>query len=116
PISFPSEAEVARLLALPTPPPSPLTLLSSPLPQIPSPPLPPSPPTYTSPPYAEAPFGYKATRIRLRAESPLPLPASSSHFPGPTADREEVVPEADLPPRKRLCLTAPTPRLDIGES
>ncbi|GJV91742.1 hypothetical protein Tco_1539555 [Tanacetum coccineum] len=32
PISFPSEAEVARLLALPTPPPSPLTPLSSPLP------------------------------------------------------------------------------------
>ncbi|GJR60417.1 hypothetical protein Tco_1502579 [Tanacetum coccineum] len=32
--------EVARLLALPTSPPSPLTPLSSPLPQIPSPPLP----------------------------------------------------------------------------
>ncbi|GKF45643.1 hypothetical protein Tco_0135445, partial [Tanacetum coccineum] len=38
PISFPSEAEVARLLAIPTPPPSPLTPLSSPLPRIPSPP------------------------------------------------------------------------------
>ncbi|GJR05129.1 ribonuclease H-like domain-containing protein [Tanacetum coccineum] len=34
----PSEAEVARLLAIPTPPPSPLTPLSSLLPQIPSPP------------------------------------------------------------------------------
>ncbi|GKE43981.1 hypothetical protein Tco_1471265, partial [Tanacetum coccineum] len=46
PIPFPFEPEVARLLALPTPPPSPITLLSSPLPQIPSPPLPlPSPPT-----------------------------------------------------------------------
>ncbi|GJV61470.1 putative RNA-directed DNA polymerase, eukaryota, reverse transcriptase zinc-binding domain protein [Tanacetum coccineum] len=32
PIPFPSEAEVARLLTLPTPPPSPLTPLSSPLP------------------------------------------------------------------------------------
>ncbi|GJU72275.1 reverse transcriptase domain-containing protein [Tanacetum coccineum] len=32
PIPFPSEAEVARILALPTPPPSPLTPLSSPLP------------------------------------------------------------------------------------
>ncbi|GJY03000.1 hypothetical protein Tco_0361152 [Tanacetum coccineum] len=32
PIPFPSEAEVDRLLALPTPPPSPLTPLSSPLP------------------------------------------------------------------------------------
>nr|GEW77300.1 hypothetical protein [Tanacetum cinerariifolium] len=38
PISFLSEAEVARLLALPTPPSSLLTSLSSPLPQIPSPP------------------------------------------------------------------------------
>ncbi|GKA38064.1 putative reverse transcriptase domain-containing protein [Tanacetum coccineum] len=55
PIPFPSEEKVARLLALPTPPPSPLTPLSSPLPQIPSPPLPvPSPPT-TSPTYADAP-------------------------------------------------------------
>ncbi|GKA37280.1 hypothetical protein Tco_0723845 [Tanacetum coccineum] len=56
--------EVARILALPTPPPSPLTPLSSPLPQIPSPPLPlPSPPTHTSPTYAKAPLGYKAAGI-----------------------------------------------------
>ncbi|GJY06822.1 hypothetical protein Tco_0373876, partial [Tanacetum coccineum] len=41
PIPFPFEEEVARLLALPTPPPSSLTPLSSPLPQIP--PLPTSP-------------------------------------------------------------------------
>ncbi|GKG54127.1 hypothetical protein Tco_0557650, partial [Tanacetum coccineum] len=41
PIPFPFEEEVARLLALPTPPPSLLTSLSSPLPQIPS--LPTSP-------------------------------------------------------------------------
>nr|GEY26832.1 hypothetical protein [Tanacetum cinerariifolium] len=32
PIPFPSEEKVAKLLALPTPPPSPLTPLSSPLP------------------------------------------------------------------------------------
>ncbi|GJU12460.1 hypothetical protein Tco_1134856 [Tanacetum coccineum] len=44
PIPFPSEVEVARFLALPTPPPSPLTPLSSLLPQIPPPP--------TSPTYA----------------------------------------------------------------
>ncbi|GKD37146.1 hypothetical protein Tco_1257353 [Tanacetum coccineum] len=42
-VPLPSEAEVERLLALPIPPPSPLTPLSSPLPQIPSPPLPPPP-------------------------------------------------------------------------
>ncbi|GKC89535.1 hypothetical protein Tco_1150184 [Tanacetum coccineum] len=44
PIPFPSEAEVDRLLAISTPPSSPLTSLSSPLPRIPSPPFPiPSP-------------------------------------------------------------------------
>ncbi|GJS85197.1 hypothetical protein Tco_0751738 [Tanacetum coccineum] len=37
-ISLPPREEVERLLALTTPPPSPLTPLSSPLPQIPSPP------------------------------------------------------------------------------
>ncbi|GKG22347.1 hypothetical protein Tco_0387650, partial [Tanacetum coccineum] len=49
-ISLPPKEEVERLLALTTPPPSPLTPLSSPLLQIPSPPLPASPPasvTYT---------------------------------------------------------------------
>nr|GEX08195.1 hypothetical protein [Tanacetum cinerariifolium] len=71
-VPFLSEAEVERLLALPTPPPSPLTSYSSPLPHIPSPPLPASP-TYT--------LGYQAVMIRLRAESlstshPLPLPPS----------------------------------------
>ncbi|GKB28632.1 hypothetical protein Tco_0868033 [Tanacetum coccineum] len=43
-ISLPPREEVERLLALTTPPPSPLTPLSSPLPHIPSPPLPASPP------------------------------------------------------------------------
>ncbi|GKC24714.1 reverse transcriptase domain-containing protein, partial [Tanacetum coccineum] len=110
PIPFPSEVEVARILALPTPPPSPLTPLSSPLPQIPSPPLPlPSPPTHTSPTYAEAPLGYRAAGIQLRAASPLPLPA-------PSTSRRADIPEADIPPRKRLCLTALTRRFEVGES
>ncbi|GJY09474.1 hypothetical protein Tco_0377659 [Tanacetum coccineum] len=82
PIPFWSDTEVARLLAIPTPPPSPLSLWSSPLPQIPSPPLslilsplPVSSPPPASPTY---PLGYKAAMIRLRAEvmstsySPLP--------------------------------------------
>ncbi|GKE21539.1 hypothetical protein Tco_1433051 [Tanacetum coccineum] len=46
PVPLPSEEEVERLLALPIPPPSPLTPLSSPLPQITSPPLPPPPYIY----------------------------------------------------------------------
>ncbi|GKB85475.1 hypothetical protein Tco_0957747 [Tanacetum coccineum] len=41
PTPFWYDTEVARLLAIPTPPPSPLSPWSSPLPQIPSPPLPP---------------------------------------------------------------------------
>ncbi|GJZ39759.1 hypothetical protein Tco_0586322 [Tanacetum coccineum] len=82
-ISLPPREEVERLLALTTPPPSPLTPLSSPLPQIPSPPLPASPPASVlpaSPPASPIrPLGYRAAMIRLRAETPstshpLPLP------------------------------------------
>ncbi|GJU63439.1 hypothetical protein Tco_1245274 [Tanacetum coccineum] len=69
-ISLPSREEVERLLALTTPPSSPLTPLSSPLPQIPSPPLlvPPPvpvipPPLPTSPTYS---LGYRAVIVRLR--------------------------------------------------
>ncbi|GJR93418.1 hypothetical protein Tco_0265592 [Tanacetum coccineum] len=78
PTPFWSEAKVARLLAIPPPPPSPLSLWSSPLPQIPSPPLLVSPlPLPASPTY---PLGYRALMIRLRVEAPstyhpLPLPS-----------------------------------------
>ncbi|GKC22098.1 hypothetical protein Tco_1024248, partial [Tanacetum coccineum] len=76
-ISLPPREEVERLLALTTPPPSPLTPLSSPLLHIPSPPFPASPPA--SPIRL---LGYRAAMIRLRAETlstshPLPLPTSS---------------------------------------
>ncbi|GKB35739.1 hypothetical protein Tco_0880681, partial [Tanacetum coccineum] len=84
PIPFLSEAEVDRLLAIPTPPPSSLTPLSSPLPQIPLPPLPVPSPLATSPTYAEAPLGFKAAEIRLRVASPLPsLITSPTHHPLP---------------------------------
>ncbi|GKC10308.1 hypothetical protein Tco_1007090 [Tanacetum coccineum] len=90
PIPFPSKAEVDRLLAIPTPPSSPLSPWLSPLPQIPSPPLPlPSPPL-------------------------PPLPASL--FIPPPVNRREDTPKAELPPRKRLCLTDPTSRFEVGES
>nr|GEX40815.1 reverse transcriptase domain-containing protein [Tanacetum cinerariifolium] len=40
--------------------------------------------------------------------------------PAPPAYRTNVriakIPEADIPPRKRLCLTAPTSRFEVGES
>ncbi|GJX07740.1 hypothetical protein Tco_0195672 [Tanacetum coccineum] len=99
-----SDAEVARLLAISTPPSSPLFPWSSPLPQIPFPPLPlillplpvsPPLPRISSPPLPVSslvpvlspspptslirPLGYRAATIRLRAEAAstsysLPLP------------------------------------------
>ncbi|GKG00671.1 hypothetical protein Tco_0302361, partial [Tanacetum coccineum] len=79
-ISLPPREEVERLLALTTPPPSPLTPLSCPLPQIPSPPLLASPPAYVLPASPSAspicPLGYQAAMIRLRAEA-----SSTSHSP-----------------------------------
>nr|GEX22032.1 hypothetical protein [Tanacetum cinerariifolium] len=103
------EAEVGRLLAKPTPPPSPLTSLSPPSAgerltrctalsahsspshalidavsaALPSPPLPPLPP-------------------------PLYIP---SHV-----DRRDDIPETELPPRKKLCLFALGFRYEIGDS
>ncbi|GJT31125.1 hypothetical protein Tco_0911400, partial [Tanacetum coccineum] len=93
-----SDVEVARLLAISTPPSSPLSLWSSPLPQIPSPPLPqiPLPPLLVSslvlvlspsPPASPIRLlGYRAAMIRLRAEAastshslPLPPPIILSH-------------------------------------
>nr|GFB71365.1 hypothetical protein [Tanacetum cinerariifolium] len=64
---------------------------------------------HTSPTYAEAPLGYRAARIQLRVASPLPLPTQST-------SRRADIPEADIPPQKRLCLTAPTPRFEVGEN
>ncbi|GJV66627.1 putative reverse transcriptase domain-containing protein [Tanacetum coccineum] len=99
PVPFLSKEEVDIFLAIPTPPPSPLTPLSSPLPHIPSPPLPVSPslPISSPPPPASPtyPLGFRAVMIRLRAE----------------AGRPEVC----LPPRKRLCI-ALGPRYEVGKS
>nr|GEV75110.1 hypothetical protein [Tanacetum cinerariifolium] len=65
-ISFPPEAEIERLLAMPTPSPSPLTSLSPP-----------------------------------SAGEPLPPPL---HMP-PPIDRRDDIPEIEMPPHKRLCLS-----------
>ncbi|GKA74146.1 hypothetical protein Tco_0780448 [Tanacetum coccineum] len=83
PTPFWSDTEVSRLLAIPTPPPSPLSPWSSPLPQIHSPPLTVSSPVLVISPLPPAspicPLGYRAAMIRLRVEAPstshsLPLP------------------------------------------
>ncbi|GJS27435.1 putative reverse transcriptase domain-containing protein [Tanacetum coccineum] len=73
-----SDAEVAKLLAISTPPSSPLSTWSSPLPQIPSPSLPLSTPSHVlspaPPPSLIRSLGYRAAMIWMRAEA-----ASTSH-------------------------------------
>nr|GFD39263.1 hypothetical protein [Tanacetum cinerariifolium] len=110
PVPMPAwtDLEVARLLAISSPPASPLSPWSSPPPQIPFPPLPPilSPP---SPILSPAPppslirfLGYRAAMIRLRDEAASTLPPSSQL---PSTSRREDRPEVTLPPRKRLGIT-----------
>ncbi|GJS25319.1 hypothetical protein Tco_0453951 [Tanacetum coccineum] len=45
---------------------------------------------------------------------PIPLPTSLLPLPLPSTDRRADVPEAVLPPQKRLCI-APGPRFEVGE-
>nr|GFB28839.1 hypothetical protein [Tanacetum cinerariifolium] len=71
-LSFTKE-DAERFLAMPIPPPSPLTPLSSPLPQIPSPPLPASPPIL-----------------------PIPLPAASPPLQLLSSDRRADRPESSV--------------------
>ncbi|GKD91145.1 hypothetical protein Tco_1366652 [Tanacetum coccineum] len=103
------EACIAEYAATPTPPlppPSPPSPWSSPLPHIPLAPLPPPPSSLHLPP--QVPISL------LLPSSPLPpLPASLFI---PPVNRREDIPEAELPPRKRLCLTTPTSRYEVGES
>ncbi|GKE68911.1 hypothetical protein Tco_1526983, partial [Tanacetum coccineum] len=101
-ISLPPEAEVERLLAIPTPPPSPPISLSPPsvgerlariastqaladavTATLPSPPLPPLPPSLY-----------------------IPL----------LVNRMDDIPESEWPPRKRSCLFALGSRYEVGES
>ncbi|GJX03567.1 hypothetical protein Tco_0189483 [Tanacetum coccineum] len=117
-----SDSKVARLLAISTPPSSPLSLWSSPLPQIPSPPLPsiPSPSLPVSPPLpvsspvpvlSPSPpashirsLGYRAAMIRLRAKA-----ASTSHsLPLPPSfilsDTRPAAPSSGIPPLHLLSI------------
>ncbi|GJT57369.1 putative ribonuclease H-like domain-containing protein [Tanacetum coccineum] len=85
-ISLPPEAEVERLLAMPTPPPllaSTQALIDAVTAALPSPPLPPLPPSLYIP---------------------------------PPVDRRDDIPESERPPRKRSCLFALGSRYEVGES
>nr|GEW59831.1 hypothetical protein [Tanacetum cinerariifolium] len=88
---------------------------------------PPPPPAYRTTSRMPVPskqlyrFLLRAAEIRLRAASPLPTPTSppTDHplpLPTPSTSRRANIPRADIPPRKRLLLTAHTPRFRVGES
>nr|GEV63295.1 putative reverse transcriptase domain-containing protein [Tanacetum cinerariifolium] len=90
-ISLPPDAEVERLLAMPTPSPSPLASLSPP-----------------------------STKERLaRCIAPTALPSlplpPPLHMP-PLVDRKDDIPETEMPPRKRLCLSTLGSRYEVRES
>nr|GFB47963.1 hypothetical protein [Tanacetum cinerariifolium] len=114
----PTDSEVVRLLAISSPPTSPLSPWSSPPPQIPFPPLPPilSPPSPilspAPPPSPIRSLGYRVAMIRLRDEA---ASTSSPPLRLPSTSRREDRPEVTLPPRKRLDI-ALGPKYEVGES
>nr|GFA34682.1 hypothetical protein [Tanacetum cinerariifolium] len=86
---FRLKSEVERLLAIPTPPLSPASPTSYPLP----------------------PFLMPLPIFTLLPTSSFPLPSSI-----PSTSGSESIPEADIPLQKRACFTTPTSRYEIGES
>ncbi|GJR01942.1 hypothetical protein Tco_0524926 [Tanacetum coccineum] len=114
PTPFWSDTEVARLLTIPTPPPLPLFLWSSPLPQVHSPPLPLilSPLPVSSPPPASPtyPLGYLAAMIWLRAEVPSTSRSLPSHIIL-SHTRADTPPSGTPPSRTPPLLPIPLPAL-----
>ncbi|GJX82015.1 putative reverse transcriptase domain-containing protein [Tanacetum coccineum] len=73
-------------------------------------------PLYPSPPLPHLPSSlYLPPPIPTSSPLPSPpLPLPTSLFVPSLVDRKEDIPEAKLPPRKRLCLTTPTSRYEVG--
>nr|GFA53223.1 hypothetical protein [Tanacetum cinerariifolium] len=90
-IPFPPKAEVERFLAMPSPSSSPLASLS-----------PPS-------------TGERLARCTVPAALPSPPLPPPLHMP-PPIDRRDDIPETEMPPRKRLCLSTLGSRYEVGES
>nr|GEY61985.1 hypothetical protein [Tanacetum cinerariifolium] len=113
-----TDSEVVRLLAISSPPASPLSPWSLPSPRIPFPSLPPilSPPSHIlspAPPLSPIhSLGYRAAMIRLRDEAASTSPPPSQL---PFASHREDRPEVTLLPRKRLGI-ALGPTYEVGES
>ncbi|GJU48816.1 putative reverse transcriptase domain-containing protein, partial [Tanacetum coccineum] len=132
-ISLPPEAEVERLLAMPTPPPSPPISLSPPsagerLARCTTPSAHSSPPPVPSPllPSSGCPTQIQTLRIASTQalvdavtaalpSPPLPPLPPSLYIP-PPVDRRDDIPESERPPRKRSCLFALGPKYEVGES
>nr|GFA48035.1 hypothetical protein [Tanacetum cinerariifolium] len=113
PMPFLSESEVERLHAIPTPPLSPVSPTSYPLPPFIMPlpiftPLPPPPPLYFLAP----------ENLWTPPLLPIPLPTSSFPLPmlQPSTSSREGIPEADMPLQKRAHFTTPTGGYEVGES
>nr|GEY14546.1 putative reverse transcriptase domain-containing protein [Tanacetum cinerariifolium] len=90
-ISFPPEAEVERLLAMPTPPLSPLASLSSPS------------------------VGERLARCTTPAILPSPPLPPPLHMLPPVDHKDDIL-ETEMPPHKRLCLSTPGSRYEVGDS
>nr|GEZ41357.1 hypothetical protein [Tanacetum cinerariifolium] len=136
PMPFRSKSEVERLLAIPTPPLSPVSPTSYPLPLFLMPlpiftPLPPSPPIIFPCTRASMVLMISAAPSTLilapRSRTPpigtpplLPIPLPTSSFPLPllllSTSGSESVPEADMPLQKRDRFTTPTGGYEVGES
>nr|GEU39564.1 hypothetical protein [Tanacetum cinerariifolium] len=98
-ISLPPEAEVERLLAMPTPPPSPLTSLS--------------PPSVGE--HLDRIASTQALIDVVTAALPSPLLPPPLYIPPPVDHRDDI-PEIELSPRKKSCLFALGPRYEVEES
>nr|GEW07641.1 hypothetical protein [Tanacetum cinerariifolium] len=129
-ISLPPEAEVERLLAMPTPPPSPLTSLSPPsagerVARYTAPYAHSSPPPVPSPLLLSSgcPSQIQTLRIAstqalidaVTAALPSPPLTPSLYIPPPIDCRDDVS-EFEFPTRKRSCLSTLCPIYEIGES
>ncbi|GJY34211.1 hypothetical protein Tco_0418680 [Tanacetum coccineum] len=132
-ISLPPEAEVERLLVMPTPSPSPLISLSPPSagerlarcmapsthsspPPVPSPLLPSSGcPTQTQTLRMASTQALVDTVTAVLPSPPLPPLPPSLYIP-PPVDRKDDIIESEQPPRKRLCLSTLGSRYEVEES
>ncbi|GJR52127.1 hypothetical protein Tco_1402648 [Tanacetum coccineum] len=132
-ISLPPEAEVERLLAMPTPPPSPLISLSPPStgerlarcttlsvhsspPPVPSPLLPSSGCPTQIQTLRTASTQARVDAVTAALPSPPLPPLPPSLYVPPPVDRMDDIPESELPPRKRSCLSTLGSRYEVGES